>query len=230
MSKELLSKSIAGEITLSNNPGSIMKKWREIFGMKQNQLASYIKISASVISDYEAGRRSPGIVFVKKFIDALMAYDSEHEHTIVKKFSTGRESAILSMREFLTPMKGKDFIRKIHGKVISNSSMLPSKIYGYTTIDSIKAIVEMNEEEFLSMYGLNTERALIFTKVQFGRSPMIAIKVTTPKPSMVVLHGLMPKNVDKLAIKIANIEKVPLVVSMEKDEESLIKSLETIEN
>ncbi len=230
MSKELLAKSIAGEIVLSKTPGNVMRKWREIFGMKQNQLSAYLGISASVISDYESERRSPGIAFVKKFIDALVSYDSKSDVKFFEKFSAGKEKAILSMREFLTPMKGSDFVKHVKGKVLSHPELLEKKIHGYTVIDSIKAIVELGEEEFLSMYGLNTERALIFTKVKFGRSPMIAIKVTAPKPSIIVLHGLSPKEVDKLALKISDIEKIPLIVSMENNEESLIKNLEKIEN
>jgi len=232
MSKNLLlAKSIAGEITLSKNPGKVMRKWREIFGMKQNQLASYLGITPSVISDYESERRTPGINFVKKFINALLSYDAENgNESIVKKFSVGDEKAILDMREFLTPMKGTKFVKIIKGTILSNKELLEKEIHGYTVIDSIKTIIEFSEEEFLSIYGLNTERALIFTKVKFGRSPMIAIKVTTPKPRIVVLHGLIPEEVDKLAIKISKIEKIPLVVSMIREEKKLIENLKKIEN
>ena len=54
---------------------------------------------------------------------------------------------------------------------------------------------------------------------------MIALKVTQPKPSMVVLHGLIPKDVDKLAIKIAKIERLPLVISTLSTEDELISRL-----
>ena len=42
---------IAGEIALSDTPGSTMKKWRELFGISQVELAKYLKISTSTISD-----------------------------------------------------------------------------------------------------------------------------------------------------------------------------------
>jgi putative transcriptional regulator len=54
---------------------------------------------------------------------------------------------------------------------------------------------------------------------------MIAIKVTKPKPRLIVLHGLPPKKVDRLALKIATIEKIPLVVSKIRSEEELVKKL-----
>ena len=79
--------------------------------------------------------------------------------------------------------------------------------------------------DFVRLYGLTTERALIFTRVNLGRSPMIAIKVTQPKPSVVVMHGLNPKAVDKLAIKIADIEKIPLIISTLESEEELVSRL-----
>lgn len=55
--KEALAKRIAGEITLSSDPGKTMRKWREIFGISQTELADYLGVSSSVISDYEGGRR-----------------------------------------------------------------------------------------------------------------------------------------------------------------------------
>ncbi|MBU4201932.1 MAG: helix-turn-helix domain-containing protein, partial [Candidatus Altiarchaeota archaeon] len=64
-SKSEITRKIAGEIVLADAPGKSMRKWREIFGIKQNSLAQKLGISASVISDYESGRRkSPGIGFV----------------------------------------------------------------------------------------------------------------------------------------------------------------------
>ncbi len=58
---------------------------------------------------------------------------------------------------------------------------------------------------------------------------MIAIRVTTPKPGMVILHGLNPNKVDKLAIKISKLEGIPLVVSP-LSEEKLIENLSKLEN
>ncbi len=59
---------------------------------------------------------------------------------------------------------------------------------------------------------MTTERALVFTGVTTGRSPMIAIKVKGITPGVVVIHGEI-KEVDPLAVKIAEILRVPLIVS-----------------
>jgi len=229
---DILTKNIAGEIALSPRPGEAMRKWRQIFGVNQKQLAGVLDISPSVISDYESGRRmSPGVEFVRRFTYALTSWDMKKSGGIVvEKFSAAKRSdAVLDLREFLTPLPGEKFIERIKGRIVANKSLAGANLWGYTVIDSIKAILELTEDDFAQIYGKNTQRALVFTKVHMGRSPMIAIKVTKPKPAMVVLHGLKPHEVDKLAIKIAEMENIPLVVSMLGDEKELVESLKEID-
>ena len=48
-------------------------------------------------------------------------------------------------------------------------------------------------------------------KVSTGRSPMVVIRVSPMKPTLVVLHGIT--EVDKLAVKIAQKEQIPLLVT-----------------
>jgi len=55
--KQELAKKIAGEIVLSNDPGKVMRKWRNIFKIRSLDLAKKMKVVPSVISDYENGRR-----------------------------------------------------------------------------------------------------------------------------------------------------------------------------
>ena len=219
-------KKIAGEIVLSDEPGAIMKKWRQIFMVRQCDMAKNMEISPSVISDYESGRRkSPGTGFVKKFIETLISTDIKKGGVLVERLSSGVEpDAIIDIRDFLEGMPAKDLIDVIEGEVVVGE-IGSCNIWGYTVIDSIKAILELSEMEFRGIYGASPERALIFTHVHMGRSPMIAVKVTQPKPNLIILHGLRPKDVDKLALKIAKLENVPLVVSRIKDEDELVKRL-----
>lgn len=226
-SQKILTKNIAGEIVLSENPGVVMKKWREIFMIKQCDLARNLRISSSVISDYESGRRrSPGIVFIKRFIETLIATDMKKGGAMVENLSEGfKVDAILDIRDFLTTVPAEEIIEAVDGEIVAGESSELEDLWGYTIIDSIKAILELSERDFLGIYGASEERALIFTKVQFGRSPLIAVKVTQPKPKMIVLHGLSPKKVDNLAIKIATLEKIPLIVSKLQSEDMLVKNL-----
>jgi len=228
-SRNMLAKTIAGEITLAENAGTAMKKWRMIFGIKQKDLAKNLRMSPSVISDYESGRRRPGVGFVKKYTHALVKSDQAMKGMLEKLILPKKSEAVLDIREFLKPASGEELIKQVKGKILANKEYVKNNIYGYTVIDSIKAILELSDKDFTQIYGMNNQRALIFTKVHLGRSPMIAVKVTHPKPAMVVFHGLSPGEVDKLAIRIAETQKIPLVVSMAGSEEELIEGLRKIE-
>src|SRR5271155_1704108 len=82
---DTLQERIAGEIALSDSPGSTMKKWRELFGISQVELSKYLKISTSTISDYEGNRRaSPGVGVIKRFIGALFTIDSQRGGEVVR--------------------------------------------------------------------------------------------------------------------------------------------------
>ncbi|VVB66285.1 Helix-turn-helix domain protein [Candidatus Gugararchaeum adminiculabundum] len=214
MTGDKLSARIAGEIALSEAPGSTMKKWREIFGITQAELGNHLGISPSTISDYEGNRRkSPGIGIVRRFVDALTKIDEKKGGHILEKFTQEEEpNKFFELHEFAGGITGVDFAKMLGAKAIVNQELLESKkIYGYTLIDSIRVILEMPPNEFPKLYGSVGERAFIFTKVSTGRSPMVVIRVSPMKPSMVVLHGI--SEVDKLAIKIAQKEQIPLLVT-----------------
>lgn len=226
--------AIAGEICLSKDPGGSMKKWREIFGISQTELSDFLKVSSSTISDYEGGRRkSPGIVVVSRLVDSLIEIDKKRGGKISKQLEKDfkPKEEVFNTKEFLAAVSGKDFCEKIEGKVVANASRLKeTQIYGYTLIDSFKVILEVPVHEYMQLYGKTPERALLFTQVENGRSPMIAVKVgrfsTDMKPSIVVLHG--PETVDPIAIKIAEAEKIPLLVT-KKPIEKIIQSLKEFE-
>ena len=79
---------IAGEIALSPDPGRTIRKWREEFGLSQNQLADAMGVSHSVVSDYESGRRkSPGVSVVKKMVDALIELDIQNGSPVISKYN-----------------------------------------------------------------------------------------------------------------------------------------------
>lgn len=211
---EKLNVKIAGEIALSETPGGTMKKWREIFGITQAELGEYLKISASTISDYEGNRRkSPGIAVVRRFVDALIALDLEEGGNVTKRFREEEpEAKFFEAGEFRQSMNAADFAKLIDAKVVVNNEILgEKKLYGYTLLDSIKVILEMPYTEFPKLYGSSAERAFIFTEVSTGRSPMVVVRVTQMKPSVVVMHKL--EKVDKLALKIAQVEKIPILTT-----------------
>ncbi len=231
VSRVALAKDIVGEIVLSDSPEKVIKKWREIFKVSQKRLAQGLGITSSVISDYESGRRkSPGIRVVNKYVNTLLDIDIEGGGGIIKSFSKDRapgsmSDAILDMRELESGVSVNRFCRSINASLLTeNNSKKP--LYGYTIIDSFKAITEFSFKELVRLYGATTQRALVFTKVETGRTPMVAIKLTGLQPALVVLHGL--DTVDEVAKRIAEVEGIPLAVCRLDNVDSIVEGLKTI--
>ena len=112
-------------------------------------------------------------------------------------------------------------IKDIDGEILSgNEDILERPIYGYTIVDSLKAITTFNV--FGDLYGWSNERAIFFSGVHYGRSPMIAIRAHPVKPRVVIY--IKPKTIDKLATKLAEMERIVLVKT-ELDEEEIVTIL-----
>lgn len=214
---EKVKQEIAGEIALSDDAGATMKKWREIFSITQVQLAKHLGITVSTISDYEGNRRkSPGTHVLKRFVNALFDIDVANGGQITQKLNAQQKptSEFFEVHEFARGITLKDFVDIIKGKVLTNADLLEQKkIYGYTLIDSIKVTLEMPPSYIQNLYGNVNERIFIFTGVSTGRSPMVVIRFSPSKPSAVVLHGLDADKVDKLAVKISEKERLPLIIT-----------------
>lgn len=231
--KSRVARWIAGDISTSKDPGASLKQWRKKFSIQQNTLAEKLDISPSVISDYESGRRkSPGVGIVKKIVGAFLETDEERGGQVTRAFANRfgahlPPEIILDMREFENPINGNKLVEIVKGKTFANEDSLERNLFGYTVIDSPKAVLEMSSEDFMGLYGLTTERALIFTKVTTGRSPLVAIKVRGIVPGAVVLHGSL-KEADKLGIRIAESLKVPLILSQASSVDKLIDRLQNL--
>lgn len=215
---------IAGNVVANPNPGKALKSWRERLGIKQIDLAKELSISPSVLSDYESGRRSsPGVIFVRKYIEALLKLDRTQRKMVDKLIPIQNNSAIIAISEFNQPIKANELIKLLQCEVLRGANQLSTPIYGYTILDSIKAIYALSGFDFYRVFGATSERALIFTKVGMGRSPLVAIRVSQIKPRLVVLHG--PKVVDQLALDLAERERIILALSSLPNEESFIEIL-----
>ena len=204
---------IAGEIALSPDPGRTIRKWREEFGLSQHQLAEAMGVSHSVVSDYESGRRkSPGVNVVRKMVDAFIELDIQNGSPVISRYNPDYKlDFIISMDEFAGGVPIDDFIKAIDGKNLNPDRVMSKSVFGYTAVDSIKAILSLGSEDYLKIYGTNTERALIFTDVHYGRSPMFAVRAHPLTPAMVVY--VKPDAIDPLAIKLARLEGIPLVTT-----------------
>jgi putative transcriptional regulator len=207
---------IAGEIALSPNPGAAMKKWREVFSVSQSELSNFLKISPSTISDYESNRRkSPGIGVIKRFVNSLFDIDIKKGGDFVKRLVESEpEQKFFEALDFEKSISAEEFRKAINGVCVACPEKLEEmQIFGCTIIDSIKVILELPYESFVKIYSTTSQRALLFTGTTTGRSPMVAVRIAPIKPAMVVLHELPSDKVDKLAVKIAESEGIPLLVT-----------------
>lgn len=229
---EVLAKKIAGDIVLAKTPSAAIQKWRNIFKISQRALAEEMGIMSSVISDYESGRRSsPGVGMIKKIVSALISIDQKTGSVVCNEFNSmytdeKLNDVIIDIRELDPPTDIKSIKAAVDGVLVSDKKDLMKSIYGYTIIDPIKAIVDLSPKELVKLYGLTTERAMVFTNIAHGRSPLIAIKVTNLRPGVVVFHGL--EKIDPLAERIALVEKIPVIVSKLKSVDELVHNLKML--
>ena len=225
---EMLAKRIAGEIVLSPNPGVTMRKWRSLLQVKQVEVAHKLELSPSVVSDYETGRRrSPGSAFIKRFVGALLDIDERRGGRYVQQMARIAlipGDVFLDIREFITPVNVGEICTALKCDVLVGSESLDQEVFGYTVIDSIKAIQTLSGLDFYRIFGTTSERALIFVGVSRGRSPMIAVKISPFKPRVIVLHGAKG-DIDPLAIALAQNEGIPLAVSRLGSQDELVQAL-----
>ena len=223
-----LAEKIAGEITLSEDPGATLRKWRSDFTVSQTELADELSISSSVISDYESGRReSPGIAVVRRIVTALLDIDEQRGGDRIRQYarvlSAGFESDIVhDLREYSTAVPLSRFY-----DAIGATELVPGevdRISGHTVINSIEAITRLSSEEFYRLYGRSTNRALVFTGITRGESPLVAMRVVNPTPNAVVLHGLAKEELWEHAVDLARIDGFSLAVC-ETDIDSVLERL-----
>lgn len=229
LAKESLARKIAGEIVLSEDAGKTIQKWRNIFKIPQRVLAGHIKITPSVISDYESGRRkSPGIRVVKKMVGAMILIDESAGGKVTRQFSENAgqlpiTKAVIELKEFDKGVRVDEFCEAMSASIVAGKDSPQQEVYGYTVIDSLRAILEFSYSDLVKLYGITTKRALIFTNTSTGRSPMVAIKVTNLRPALIILHGA--REVDEIAKRIADVEGIPLAVSKLNSVEDVVAAL-----
>lgn len=212
-----LAEKMAGEIALSTDPGATLRKWRTDFEIAQTDLATELDVSPSVISDYESGRRdNPGIGIVRRAVTALLDIDERRGGRYIRQYarvlSAGFDSAVVhDLREYPANIPLDRYYEAIDATELVAGDR--DTIAGHTIINSIEAIRRLSSDEFYNLYGQSTNRALVFTNVTRGESPLVALRVVKPTPHAVVLHGLDPDDVWEFAPDLARIDGFSLAVT-----------------
>ncbi|ACV47858.1 MULTISPECIES: helix-turn-helix domain-containing protein [Halomicrobium] len=212
-----LAEKMAGEIALSDAPGETVRKWRTDFEVSQTGLADALDVSPSVVSDYESGRRdNPGIGVVQRVVSALLDIDErrggEHIRQHARVLSAGFDSDVVhDLGEYPANLPLADFYDAIDATELVGGDA--DTVAGHTVINSIAAITRLSSDEFYQLYGQSTNRALVFTDVTRGESPLVALRVVTPTPNAVVLHGLESDALWDHAVDLARIDGFSLAVA-----------------
>ena len=215
--KRELAEKIAGEITLSDDPGATLRKWLTDFDISQTDLASELDISSSVVSDYESGRReSPGIGVVRRLVRGLLTIDERRGGDRIRQYgrvlSAGFDSDVVyDLQEYATSIPLERLHDDLEATVVSPGNT--DHISGHTVIDSIEAITRLSSEEFFRLYGQSTNRVLVFTNVTRGEGVGIALRVLNPTPNAVILHGLEEDELWDHAAELARIDGYSLAVT-----------------
>jgi len=215
--KRELAEKIAGEITLSDDPGATLRKWRTDFDISQTDLAAELDVSSSVISDYESGRReSPGIGVVGRLVAGLLTIDERRGGERIRQYgrvlSAGFESDVVyDLREYATSIPLARLYDDLEATEVTAGST--DRVSGHTVIDSIEAITRLSSEEFFRLYGQSTNRVLVFTGVTRGESPLVALRVVNPTPNAVILHGIEEADLWDHAADLARIDGYSLAVT-----------------
>jgi putative transcriptional regulator len=239
--RQRLARRIAGEISLSDNPGRVMRKWREMFHIPQIQLAeNFVPIdektpkpgvSPSVISDYESGRRqSPGTKTIKRFVETIIALDEKNGGQVVNAFQRlmGVEiptGIIIDVSEFSQGITVEEFLDTLRGQLVAGKDLLNREILGYLVVDTSEALDGLSSTGFLKLFEATTDRALVLINASTGRSPLVTVK-SDVKPSLFVLHGV--EQIDYLAIELAERDRIPLAISRPEPVENMLRRLQNL--
>ncbi|TRM74473.1 hypothetical protein DJ523_04835 [Sulfolobus sp. E5] len=84
---DTIGKRIAGDIVWSKDSATSLRKWRELFGISQGEIAREMGIKPSVIADYERSRRQAGSEFIRRYVSALISIDSKRGYKVIKDLS-----------------------------------------------------------------------------------------------------------------------------------------------
>ena len=126
--------------------------------------------------------------------------------------SAGFESDIVhDLREYSTSVPVERLYEALDATEVAPGD--DDHVSGHTVINSIEAITRLPSEEFYRLYGQSTNRALVFTDVTRGESPLVALRVVNPTPNAVILHGVDEEDLWDHATDLAGIDGFSLAVS-----------------
>ena len=170
---------------------------------------SGVSLEPARLQRIEAGDEEPTLAELRLIVDALLDHDLARGSDTLRRYGRARPSdPILLLEEFEQSLPALRLLEAISAEHIGGPGPGDATVDGVTLLDSVKAILHFEPPDYLRIHGASGRRALVFTEVSHGRSPMVAIRTHPIKPGLVIMH--QPGRIDELAVQLAAAEEIPL--------------------
>lgn len=202
---------VLGEVASSRRPGEALATWRGVFGVDAGRLAPAAGLDPGRLQRIESGEVEPSLTELRAIVSALLEHDASTGDDTLRRYGRARaDDPILLLEEFTRPLPMLRLLEAIGAEQVGGPGPT-GDLDGVTLLDSVKAILHFEPLDYLRIHGASRRRALVFTEVHYGRSPMVAIRTHPIKPALVVFHR--PGHVDDLAGRLAGVEGIPLATT-----------------
>jgi len=185
MSEEFL-RIMIGDIASNTNYGLVMKKWREMFGLKQGLISDELKIKQSVISDYENERcKNPGIKFVRDYSLTIIKLAKTHNYKeyskALKRLKLKPEQELIEKFEFKKNYSSKDLLKTFKAsQLIMPKEEIRIKNCIFFLDRASKLLT--NRPSYKLLQNIEKENTLfVFLNVKSGNFPIMLINLLLGK-------------------------------------------------
>lgn len=179
MSEDLL-RIIIGDIASNINYGIVMKKWREMLGIRQGFVSKELNVKQSVISDYENERcKNPGIKFVRDYSLALIKIAKQKNpkeyFELLKSLDLKEKSRIVESFLFKKSISNKDLmgILKVSQLSMPNEDVSVKNCLFFS--DKASKLLANRPSYNLLKSAQKEDSLFVFLNVKTGNFPVILI-------------------------------------------------------
>ena len=179
MSEELL-RIIIGDIASNTNYGLVMKKWREMFSIKQGLISDELKVKQSVISDYENERcKNPGIKFVRDYSLAIIKIAKANNYSeylkALKRLKLKPSPEIFEKIEFKKNHSNQEFMKLFKAsQLVMPKEEIRVKNCIFFLDKASKLLTSRPSYKLLNNIG-KADTLFVFLNVKSGSFPVILI-------------------------------------------------------
>jgi predicted transcriptional regulator len=234
MAEELL-RMIIGDIASNPNYGLVMKKWREMFSLKQGEVSDKLGAKQSVISDYENERcKNPGIKFIRDYSLAIIKLAKEKNPkqyaNLLKRLKIKESEELIEKIVFKKDYTNYDLMKSLKAsQLVMPSNELKVKTCAFFLDKVSKLITKRPSYNVLKSMGSQEGAMFVFLNVKSGNLPVILINFLIGKgaKNSVLLFSSDKLKLSWLAKRLAKSNNLSILWT-KKDKEELLSSLKKL--